>query len=104
MLNVFLRLSSIVVVSGDLGGDEGDVRVALRVTCVVTRGNGEPRMVTKVEKTDSFFKFFLNPVMYDDQDEDDDDDEASVSSHVSSLEVRLRGGGWRREAVSALWR
>lgn len=36
---------------------------------------GETRTITKVEKTESFFKFFLNPVMYDIEDQDDEEDE-----------------------------
>ena len=33
--------------------------------------------MTKVEKTESFFKFFQNPIMYE-ADDDEDDEEASV--------------------------
>ena len=36
---------------------------------------------SKVEKTESFFKFFQNPVMYDDEDEEEDE-EVFILVHV----------------------
>ncbi|CAM9314928.1 unnamed protein product, partial [Scytosiphon promiscuus] len=39
----------------------------------VKRG-GQSRTITKTEKTESFFKFFQNPVMYDDEEEEEDEE------------------------------
>ncbi|CAM9957299.1 unnamed protein product [Pylaiella littoralis] len=36
--------------------------------------SGSTRMITKTEKLESFFKFFQNPVMYDDDDEEEDEE------------------------------
>ncbi|CAN0495660.1 unnamed protein product, partial [Laminaria digitata] len=36
--------------------------------------SGETRTVRKTEKTESFFKFFQNPVMYDEDEEEEEDE------------------------------
>lgn len=51
------------------------------------RAGGEERVITKVEKTDSFFKFFLDPMMYDDEDEDEDDEDQYNFSFDMDYEV-----------------
>lgn len=59
-------------------GSNAQTRVDGTNTEQVKRGgsrSGEMRTITKVEKRDSFFKFFQNPVMYDEEDEEEDDDE-----------------------------
>lgn len=44
--------------------------------------SGETKMVTRTEKTDSFFKFFQNPVMY--HSEDDVDEEVRFMYNLKS--------------------
>lgn len=51
----------------------------------------------QVEKTESFFKFFQNPVMYEDEDEEEDDEEVSrgvvlTSAGVLSVCATVRAG------------
>eukprot|EP00752_Nemacystus_decipiens_P003886 g3570.t2 len=51
--------------------------------------SGETRTVTKVEKTESFFKFFQNPVMYDEEDEEEEDEEYNFSFDMDYEVARI---------------
>ncbi|CAB1104680.1 unnamed protein product [Ectocarpus sp. CCAP 1310/34] len=51
--------------------------------------SGETRTITKVEKTESFFKFFQNPVMYEDEDDEEDEDEYNFSFEMDYEVARI---------------
>eukprot|EP00904_Undaria_pinnatifida_P002937 jgi/Undpi1/12644/HiC_scaffold_6.g02312.m1 len=56
--------------------------------------SGETRTVRKVEKTESFFKFFQNPVMYDEDEEEEEDEDEEEEEEEE--EVRAGRGGEER--------
>ncbi|CAM9545720.1 unnamed protein product [Ascophyllum nodosum] len=51
--------------------------------------SGEARTVTKVEKTESFFKFFQNPIMYEADDDEDDEEQYNFSFDMDYEVARI---------------